>query len=153
MITDNRYALRQLLKAPTLSATAIFALALGIGATTAMFAVISAFLLRPLPFSDPEQLVMVESRGARSGNDLGVNYLDFQDWHKQSQSFREMAFFNLRWNGNLEAPDGSTETLKTTFTKAGLFGLLGPQSCSPSGVVPTTPHRSKSALPKSGIRN
>jgi putative ABC transport system permease protein len=124
-MSDLRYAFRQLIKSPSFSATAIFALALGIGATTAMFAVIYAFLLRPLPCADPEKLVMLQSRSMRSGSDLGVNYLDFVDWQKQSRSFSDLAFINLRWNGNLESPGGMTETLKTTFTTANLFSLLG----------------------------
>jgi putative ABC transport system permease protein len=127
MISDLRYAFRQLIKSPSFSATAIVALALGIGATTAMFAVIYAFLLRPLPYANPDQLVMLQSRGVTTGNDLGVNYLDFLDWQKQSQSFSDSAFFNLRWNGNVESPGGMTETLKTTFTTANLFSLLGVQ--------------------------
>ena len=126
-MTDLRYAFRQLIKSPSFSATAILALALGIGATTAMFAVIYAFLLRPLPYVDPDKLVMLQSRGTRTENDVGVNYLDFLDWKKQSQSFSEIAFFNLRWNGNIESPGGMTETLKTTFTTANLFSLLGVQ--------------------------
>jgi putative ABC transport system permease protein len=126
-MTDLRYAFRQLIKSPSFSATAIFALALGIGATTAMFAVIYAFLLRPLPYAEPEKLVMLQSRSTRTGSDLGVNYLDFVDWQKQSRSFADMAFFNLRWNGNLEPSGGATETLKTTFTTANLFNLLGVQ--------------------------
>jgi putative ABC transport system permease protein len=124
-MTDLRYAFRQLIKSPSFSATAIFALALGIGATTAMFAVIYAFLLRPLPYAEPEKLVMLQSRSTRTGSDLGVNYLDFVDWQKQNRSFADMAFFNLRWNGNLEPSGGTTETLKTTFTTANLFTLLG----------------------------
>jgi predicted permease len=124
-MSDLRSAFRQLLKAPALSASVIFALALGIGATTAIFAVIYAFFLRPLPFAQPEQLVMLQSRSTRSGNDLGVNYLDFCDWQKAAGSFSTMAFFNLRWNGNVESPAGTTETLKTTFTTANLFQLLG----------------------------
>ena len=126
-MNDIRYAFRQLFKSPSFSATAIIALALGIGATTAMFAVIYAFLLRPLPYANPDQLVMLQSRGVTTGNDLGVNYLDFADWQKQSQSFSDLAFFNLRWNGNVESPGGATETLKTTFTTANLFSLLGVQ--------------------------
>jgi putative ABC transport system permease protein len=124
-MNDLRYAFRQLIKSPSFSATAIFALALGIGATTAMFAVIYAFLLRPLPYAEPEKLVMLQSRSTRTASDLGVNYLDFVDWQKQSRSFADMAFFNLRWNGNLEPAGGTTETLKTTFTTANLFTLLG----------------------------
>ncbi|HYJ04707.1 MAG TPA: ABC transporter permease [Chthoniobacterales bacterium] len=126
-MNDLRYAFRQLIKSPSFSATAIFALALGIGATTAMFAVIYAFLLRPLPYAEPEKLVMLQSRSTRSGSDLGVNYLDFVDWQKQSRNFADMAFFNLRWNGNLEPNPGTTQTLKTTFTTANLFTLLGVQ--------------------------
>src|SRR6202521_5084358 len=125
MMTDLRYAFRQLIKSPSFSGTATFALALGIGATTAMFAVIYAFLLRPLPYADSDKLVMLQSRSTRSGSDLGVNYLDFVDWQNQSRSFSDLAFFNLRWNGNLEPSTGTTETLKTTFTTANLFNLLG----------------------------
>ena len=135
-MTDLRYAFRQLLKAPSFSGTAIFALALGIGATTAMFAVLYAFLLRPLPFADPEKLIMLQSRSTRSGSDLGVNYLDFVDWQKQSSSFSDLAFFNLRWNGNLESPDGTTETLKTTFTTANLFTLLGVEPITGRNLTP-----------------
>ena len=46
---------------------------------------------------------MLQSRGTHSGSDLGVNYLDFKDWKEQARSFADLAFFNLRWNGNLEA--------------------------------------------------
>ncbi len=126
-MTDVRYAVRQLIKAPSFSLTAVVALALGIGATTAMFAVIYAFLLRPLPYAKPDELVMLQSRGTTTGNDVGVNYLDFVDWQKQNHSFSDLAFFNLRWNGNVESPGGLTETLKTTFTTANLFSLLGVQ--------------------------
>jgi putative ABC transport system permease protein len=124
-MTPLGFAWRLLSKHPGFSATAILPLAVGIGATTAMFGVVYAFLLRPLPFAAPEQLVMLQSRSTKSGSDVGVNYLDFVDWREQSRSFSELAFFNLRWNGNLQARDGSTETLKTTFTTANLFSLLG----------------------------
>ncbi|MDQ6911845.1 MAG: ABC transporter permease [Verrucomicrobiota bacterium] len=126
-MNDLRFAFRTLLKTPSFSLTSILALGLGIGATTAMFGVIYGFLLRPLPYARPNELVMLQSRSNRSGSDLGVNYLDFKDWQEQARSFSGMAFFNLRWNGNLESRDGRTETLKTTFTTANLFNLLGVQ--------------------------
>ncbi|MGZ5538545.1 MAG: ABC transporter permease [Chthoniobacterales bacterium] len=126
-MNDLRFAFRTLLKTPSFSLTSILALGLGIGATTAMFGVIYGFLLRPLPYAEPDRLVMVQSRSTRSGSDLGVNYLDFKDWKEQARSFSDLAFFNLRWNGNLESRDGRTETLKTTFTTANLFDLLGVQ--------------------------
>ena len=136
-MNDLRFAFRQLLKAPGFSATAIIALALGIGATTAMFGVIYAFLLRPLPFAEPENLVMLQSRSTKTGADLGVNYLDFKDWREQSRSFADVAFFNLRWNGNLRSNDGGTETLKTTFTTANLFTLLGVEPVLGRNLLPT----------------
>ena len=124
-MNDLRFAIRQLIKSPSFTIVASLALALGIGATSAMFGVIQAFLLRPLPYAEAEKLVMVQSRNARSGSDLGVSYLDFKDWKEQARCFRDLAFFNLRWNGNVELSDGGTETLKTTFTTANLFGVLG----------------------------
>ena len=127
MNSDLRFAFRQLLKAPGFSATAIVALALGIGPTTAMFGVIYAFLLRPLPFAEPDKLVVLQSRSTKTGADVGVNYLDYKDWREQAGSFADTAFFNLRWNGNLRSNDGGTETLKTTFTTANLFDVLGVQ--------------------------
>jgi putative ABC transport system permease protein len=124
-MNDLRFALRQLVKDPAFTMVAVLALALGIGATTAMFGVIYAFLLRPLPYADPDKLVMVQSCNTRSGSDLGVGYLDFKDWKEQARSFQDLAFFNLRWNGNVESSDGRTETFKTTFTTANLFTVLG----------------------------
>ncbi|MEO5721352.1 MAG: ABC transporter permease [Chthoniobacterales bacterium] len=124
-MNDLRFAFRQLLKHPGFTATAVLALALGIGATTAIFGVVYAFLLRPLPYAEPERLVMLQSRSTQSGSDLGVNYLDFVDWKQEARSFSDLAFFNLRWNGNLQASAGNTETLKTTFTTANLFHVLG----------------------------
>ncbi len=124
-MNDLRYAWRSLWKAPGFTLTAVLALALGIGATTAMFGLVYGFLLRPLPYANPDQLVMLQSRQTKSGNDLGVNFLDFKDWQEQARSFTALAFFNLRWNGNLETGSGQTETLKTTFTTWNLFALLG----------------------------
>ncbi len=124
-MNNFRFALRQLYRNAGFSAAAIGALAGGIGASTAMFGVLYAFLLRPLPFANPERLVMLQSRDTQTGRDLGVNYRDFRDWKGQARSFTEMAFFNLRWNGNLESLAGGTETLKTTLTTANLFDLLG----------------------------
>src|SRR5579864_7565429 len=59
LVRELRFALRQLWKAPGLSATAIFILAIGIGATTAMFSLVEGILLRPLPFRDPDRLVLL----------------------------------------------------------------------------------------------
>ena len=96
-----------------------------------MFGVVYGFLLRPLPYKNPEQLVQLQSRQVQSGADLGVNYLDFKDWREQAESFSGLAYFNLRWNGNLETGRGGTETLKTDFHDLESFraprGRAGPR--------------------------
>jgi hypothetical protein len=67
MISDVRFAVRMLAKNPSFTVIAVFALALGIGANTAIFSVVNAVLLRPLPFKDPQQLVMVWENAAHLG--------------------------------------------------------------------------------------
>src|SRR5262245_56375056 len=92
---DIRYSIRCLLKQPGFTALAVITLALGIGANTAIFSVVNAFLLRPLPYGHPERLVMVDSQS--HGKSIGVSFLDYQDWRTQSQVFEDLAFLNLRW--------------------------------------------------------
>lgn len=85
---DVKYAMRQMKKSPGFAAVVIVTLALGIGANTTVFSIVDAVLLRPLPFSHPEQLVSVQSREA-SGAFIGgaVSYPDFFDWRTQNHSF------------------------------------------------------------------
>src|SRR5688572_28745800 len=83
---DIRYALRMLLRHPAFTLVAALTLALGIGATTAIFSVVDAVLLRPLPWPDSERLVVVY--GTRGENLTGgAAYLDYKDWRDQSSAF------------------------------------------------------------------
>jgi predicted permease len=116
-----RFSLRALLKRPGFTLIVVLTLALGVGANTAVFSVINAFLLRPLPYLEPERLVMVGSQ--QRGNPMGVSFLDYRDWRAQSTVFDDLAFFNLRWNANVELGD-ETETLSLTFGTTNLFSLL-----------------------------
>ena len=118
---DLRYGRRLLLKNPGVTLIAILTLALGIGANTAIFSVVNAFILRPLPYGDPERLVMVDSQ--QRGQSIGVSFPDFEDWRRQNNVFEDFAFFNLRWNANLEF-GSETETLGLTFGTANLFSTL-----------------------------
>ena len=120
-VQDLRYGKRLLAKNPGVTLIAILTLALGIGANTAIFSVVSAFILRPLPYGDPDRLVMVDSQ--QKGQSIGVSFPDFEDWRRQNSVFAELAFFNLRWNANLEF-DKETETLGLTFGTANLFSTL-----------------------------
>ena len=120
-LQDLRYGSRMLAKHPAFSLIAILTLALGIGANTAIFSVVSAFLLRPMPYGDPNRLVMVDSQ--HRGQSLGVSFVDYEDWRRQNTVFEDLAFFNLRWNANLEFGN-ETETLALTFGTSNLFSLL-----------------------------
>jgi putative ABC transport system permease protein len=91
IIKDIRYGIRGLLKRPGFTIIALITLALGIGANTAIFSVVNAVLLRPLPFQDPEQLVIVWEDATFAGfprnTPAPANYVD---WKNQNQSFSDM---------------------------------------------------------------
>src|ERR1043166_1716019 len=112
MLDDLRFAFRQLAKNPSFSIVAVFALALGIGANTAIFSVVNAVLLRPLPFKDPQQLVMVWENAAHLGFPKNTpSPANFLDWQKQNSVFAGMAAmiersFNLTGVGDPERLDG-----------------------------------------------
>src|SRR5687767_9810972 len=120
-LQDLRYRMRLLAKNPGVTLIAIVTPALGIGANTAIFSVVNAFLLRPLPYGDPNRLVMVDSQ--YRGQSTGVSFADYEDWRRQQNVFDDLAFFNLRWNANLEFGN-ETETLNLTFGTANLFSTL-----------------------------
>src|SRR5262245_23787928 len=88
LLQDLRYGLRGLLKNPSFAVVAVLTLALGIGANTAMFSVVNAVLLRPLPFPDPERLMKVE---AREPNNFAAP--DFRDLATQNHSFSHLAAY------------------------------------------------------------
>jgi putative ABC transport system permease protein len=92
---DLRYAVRTLRKSPTFTTTAAVSLALAIGANTAMFSVLNAVLLRPLPFRSPEQLAMLWTEDPTQNLREGRSTLwDVEQWRGQSQTFADMATFD-----------------------------------------------------------
>ena|SRR5438445_63019 len=96
-MNDLRYTLRQLLKKPGFAAVAMLTLALGIGANTALFSIIIAALLRPLPYPEPDRLVAVCESNARLGWDHYVTSMGaFPDWREQSSPFQELGWATVR---------------------------------------------------------
>ena len=92
---DLRYAVRTLRKSPGFTMTAVAVLALAIGANTAMFSVLNAVLLRPLPYRSPEQLAMLWTEDPTQNLREGRSALwDVEQWRSQSQSFADMATFD-----------------------------------------------------------
>jgi predicted permease len=124
LIQDLRYAVRMLIKRPAFTFVVVAALALGIGANTAIFSVVNSILLRPLPYRDPDRLAMIWMDNKRMNVDQDIhsfaNYLDYRD---QNQVFETMAAYsgislNLVGVGEPERIIGSAAT-------ASLFEVLG----------------------------
>ncbi len=95
MLNDLKYALRQLLKSPGFTAVAVLTLALGIGANTAMFSLVNAVMLRPLPFAEPQQLVLVWNHNTRENipDDI-TSWPTFADWRTGNSTFASMAGYS-----------------------------------------------------------
>ena len=98
LLQDLRYALRQLLKSPAFTITAILTLALGIGVNAAMFSVIDQVLLRPLPYQSADRIVEMGEQ-PDSGNGFGsVSWPDIKDWRARSHSFQQIGFFTMQFS-------------------------------------------------------
>lgn len=132
---DIRYGMRMLLKAPSVSIVATMALALGIGANTAIFSVVNAVLLRPLPFANSEQLMMVwETDATRGQVRSSVSYPDFADWREQNQVFERMASYHN--NDFIMTGRGESTRLQGAVVSADLFPLLGVAPALGRGFLP-----------------
>jgi putative ABC transport system permease protein len=127
MLKDLRFALRQLFKQPGFAFIAVLVLALGIGANTAIFSVVNAVLLRPLPYPHSEQLVLLRERllgpsGFESGS---VSYMNYLDWRSAQKSFIDLAL--ARTEGvSLSASDGTSppEAIRAGRITANYLSLL-----------------------------
>jgi putative ABC transport system permease protein len=122
LLQELRYGVRTLLKQPSFTLIAVLTLALGIGANTAIFSVVNAALLRPLPFKQAEQLVLVYTKTNRTARD-STAWSDLRDWQAQSRSFAALAAF-VPQSVNLT---GRTEPgrLVGGFVSADFFRMLG----------------------------
>jgi putative ABC transport system permease protein len=121
---DIRYGVRMLMKAPSVSIVATIALALGIGANTAIFSVVNAVLLRPLPFANSKQLMMVWETDTTRGYSRGsASYPNFVDWREQNQVFERVASYHT--NDFIMTGRGEPTRLQGAVVNADLFPLLG----------------------------
>ncbi len=128
ILQDLRYGLRMLRKNPGFTLTAVITLALGIGANTAIFSVVNAVLLRPLPFKDPERLMMVWNRGpeAAGGDRTPLAVADLLDWRAQNRSFAEIGAFQKTIFNYISSD--SPERVQAVRVTANFFAMLGVQA-------------------------
>ena len=124
LLQDLRYGLRTLRKNPGFTIAAVLLLALGIGANSAIFSVVSAVLLRPLDYHDPDRIVMIWETEKR-GEPTLVSPANFVDWSEQNQSLTHIAALRS-WDGNLSGAD-EPERIQGTLATAQLFDVLGVQ--------------------------
>jgi predicted permease len=121
---DVRYAVRVLLKKKGFTAVAVLSLALGIGANTAIFSVVSAVLLRALPFADPDRLVVVWEDASFAGFPRNTPAPgNYADWKAQNSAFEDLAALR-EWTFNLTG-DAEPEKVASQRVTANLFALLG----------------------------
>ena len=124
LIQDIKFGLRMLVKSPSLSIVATIALALGIGANTAIFSVVNAVLLRPLPFPNSEQLMSVFETDVQRGRMRGSeSYPNFFDLRSQNTSFEHLAAYHT--GDYIMTGRGEPVRLQGVVTTADLFPLLG----------------------------
>ena len=120
---DIRFAIRSLLKTPTFTVIAALCLALGIATNTTLFSVFAAIVVRPLPFDQPDRLVMVSQRDPRNDNHNGISYLTFKDVREQSRTTMQIG----GWAGrSIAITEGDEpERVNAQLVTASLFPMLG----------------------------
>jgi predicted permease len=140
LLQDLHYALRQLRKAPGFTLTAVLTLALGIGATTAIFTLVYDVMLRPLPYKNPEQLIVMEEQVAEFRDiypTLPMNANNFLTWQQNSHTIHSMAIMEQH-----SMPLGTDEhplQIDVLNTTPGIFSVLG-----------ATPHLGRAFTPEEG---
>ncbi len=122
LMQDVRYGLRQLRRSPGFTAVAVLTLALGIGANTAIFSVVEGVLLAPLPYLQPDRLVVIWESNPRFPH-TSIDYPNFQDWQREARSFERMTAFGWK-TFDLTGP-GPSEHVEGKEIAAGFFAILG----------------------------
>ena len=123
---DIRYAIRAMRRSPLFATVAIFSLALGIGANTAIFTLMDQIMLRPLPIKDPDQLVMLFQRGSHNGNNMGPrmhSYPIYQDIQQKAAPFSEVLCRRLV--AASVSVDNQTERVQLELVSGNFFTMLG----------------------------
>src|SRR5687767_9329346 len=118
---DIRYGARMLLKNPGISIIVVIALALGIGANSAIFSVVNAVLLRPMPYEESDRLIFLNEKSPVL-DEMSISYPNFSDWRAQTQTFEKMGVYN-RASYNLTGA-GEAERIVTGQVSADLFSVL-----------------------------
>src|SRR5246127_5048222 len=123
-MSNFRLALRQLIKNPAFSAVAVITLALGIGANTAIFSIVNAVLLRPLPYPDADR-IMVVNESSGPGQDYSVAFPDYLDWRKDNTVFEHLACTHKESRNLSGIPGRDPERVSTVSVTRNFFDVIG----------------------------
>jgi putative ABC transport system permease protein len=121
---DVRYAVRGFRKSPAFAAIAILTLALGTGANTALFSAVKSWVLEPVPFPQPDRLVSIWGRDAKSGQNRGASAADFYDWQAQANVFEQIVGWNDGYQWALTG-DGDPEIVRGARVMQRFFPMFG----------------------------
>lgn len=122
---DLRYGLRTIARQPGFTLTVVLTLAIGIGANTAIFSVVNAVLLRPLPYENPDRLIAVWGHDIKGGDDhTYLSFDDYKDYRQTSETFEILAGFTPQWSFTLTG-SGDAERVQGFFASASAFTMLG----------------------------
>jgi len=126
VFADLRYAFRVMSRTPSFAVAVVSVLALGIGATTTIFSIVNAVLLRPLPFEEPERLVRIFTRTPGPGGRLfELSPGKFYDWQRDAQSFEGMAMYPCCGLREFALTGtGTARTVGVTAVSAGFFEIV-----------------------------
>ncbi|HJU89295.1 MAG TPA: ABC transporter permease [Gemmatimonadaceae bacterium] len=134
LLNDLRYAFRTLRRAPGFALVAILTLALGIGANSGIFSVVSGVLLQPLPFADPDRLVVVWGDHPTIGHET-ASYPDFEDWRRDNTVFTSLAGVTNAGD-NFSVPGGEAVRVRSARVTVNFFSTLGVTMAHGRGFVP-----------------
>ncbi len=124
---DIKYGLRTLARNPGFTVVAVLTLAIGIGANIAMFSVVNAVLLRPLPFGNPDRLIVIQQRDRQHGWTTGLSYPDFLDWKEQNKVFEGFAAYTPAQFEVIDT-EGAAK-IDGAMVSPEFFSMLGTSAC------------------------
>ncbi|MEO7998561.1 MAG: ABC transporter permease [Gemmatimonadaceae bacterium] len=123
LLQDVKFAVRTLRKSPAFTAIAVLCLSLGIATNTTLFSCFNAIVLRPFPFTNPDQLVYVSDLDPKNGGQATVSYSNYADWRDQTKSFTDLAGYEGRSFAITEGEE--PVRLSGQLVTANLFSMLG----------------------------
>jgi putative ABC transport system permease protein len=134
ILEDIRFAARLLIKGRWMTVVAVVALALGIGANSAVFTFVNAVIIRGVPFPDAERVVAIGTQDARN-RQMGVSYYDFLDWREAARSFSDVALM-AQPSFNVSEPGTAPERYSGAYVSGNTFRLIGERALLGRGFIP-----------------